>query len=107
MKCIFIGNASGGKGHRLWCTEEQTPKFVISIDVIFESAMCNQVGGGTSVAENDQDANQKVGLETETPHSFVINEEQQGGKEHHRREESLVQPMKEVIARISYWRMIL
>ena len=50
-KCIFLGYATGVKGHYIWCTEEgKTPKFIISKNVTFdESVMCNQRGGDTSV----------------------------------------------------------
>ena len=57
MKCIFLGYASEGRSHWLWCVEEgKNPKFVISIDITFESTICSQIGGGTSVSGNGQGA---------------------------------------------------
>ena len=69
MKCIFLGYAYGGKGHRICCTKEgNTIKFVISRDVTFEFFMCNQRGCGTSVVGKDQGDSHKVEFETKSPH---------------------------------------
>ena len=35
VKCILVGYASGVKGYRLWCTDQDSPKFIISKDVTF------------------------------------------------------------------------
>ena len=97
MNCIFLGYAYGGKGHRLWCTEEgKSQKFIISRDVAFKSSMCNQRRGGTSVVGNDRGATMLARRSTDTPHSFVINEKQQSDMEQNRHDEFLEQPRKDV-----------
>ena len=35
VKCILVGYASGVKGYRLCCTDEDSPRFIISRDVTF------------------------------------------------------------------------
>ena len=35
VKCILVGYASGVKGYRLWCTDQDSPRFIISRDVTF------------------------------------------------------------------------
>ncbi len=68
MKCIFLGYATGVKGYRLWCTEQdRTPRFIISRDVTFdESAMFNQKEELDDLAGKDLGADQKVEFEVET-----------------------------------------
>ncbi|RVW32428.1 Retrovirus-related Pol polyprotein from transposon TNT 1-94 [Vitis vinifera] len=71
MKCIFLGYATGVKGYRLWCTEDRTPKFIISRDVTFdESAMFGQrkeFGDLAGTSKTDLGANQKVEFEVDAP----------------------------------------
>ncbi|RVW79759.1 Retrovirus-related Pol polyprotein from transposon TNT 1-94 [Vitis vinifera] len=71
MKCIFLGYATGVKGYRLWCTEDRTPKFIISRDVTFdESAMFSQrkeFGDLAGTSKTDLGANQKVEFEVDAP----------------------------------------
>ncbi|KAL5740548.1 hypothetical protein ACOSQ2_029728 [Xanthoceras sorbifolium] len=43
-RCIFIGYPSGVKGYKLWCPDPNSPKVIISRDVVFdESAMLHPV----------------------------------------------------------------
>ena len=35
MKFILVGYASGVKGYRLWCTDQDSLRFIISKDVTF------------------------------------------------------------------------
>ena len=35
VKCILVGNASGLKNYRLWSTDQDSPRFIISWDVTF------------------------------------------------------------------------
>ncbi|KAL6324554.1 hypothetical protein AAG906_013366 [Vitis piasezkii] len=61
----------GVKGYRLWCTEDRTPKFIISRDVTFdESAMFGQrkeFGDLAGTSKTNLGANQKVEFEVDAP----------------------------------------
>ncbi|RVW85315.1 Retrovirus-related Pol polyprotein from transposon TNT 1-94 [Vitis vinifera] len=63
--------ATGVKGYRLWCTEDRTPKFIISRDVTFdESAMFGQrkeFGDLAGTSKTDLGVNQKVEFEVDAP----------------------------------------
>uniref|UniRef100_A0A5B7C5R0 Retroviral polymerase SH3-like domain-containing protein n=1 Tax=Davidia involucrata TaxID=16924 RepID=A0A5B7C5R0_DAVIN len=37
-KCIFLGYSDGVKGYKLWCTDENSPKYIISKDVTFDKS---------------------------------------------------------------------
>ena len=74
MKFIFLGFATGVKSYRLRCTENKTPKFIISRDVTFdEYAMFGQRKEFNDLAvtsKTDMGANQKVALAVDTPKEF-------------------------------------
>ena len=60
QKCIFLGYATGVKGYRLWCTEPNSPKFIISRDVKFDESSMLHLKTEVDNTKDSPGVNKKV-----------------------------------------------